>query len=65
MLDIIGFIETLKCRVFWLAGRSGLVNHKAVHKLRGLMLQCLYALIKTNHAGQLLPQSSLTWSAKW
>jgi len=34
------------------SGRTGLLNHQAVHKLRGLMLQCLFVLIRANHSGQ-------------
>jgi len=33
-------------------GRSGLSNSSAIHKLRGLMLQCLYVLMTANHSGQ-------------
>ena len=46
----LSFVTDVPC-VSRSSGRSGLLNHKAVHKLRGLMLQCLYVLMRDNHTG--------------
>ena len=46
------YVQFVFTDLLYVSGRSGLLNQQAIHKLRGLMLQCLYVLLKANHSGQ-------------